>query len=78
MAKKKTTRGTQLATRPESCTPTAKVPRKLIADLRKLIDESRQAVAQTVNTALVWLYWNIGKRIREDILKQKRAEYGSR
>jgi predicted nuclease of restriction endonuclease-like (RecB) superfamily len=29
-----------------------------------------------VNTALVWLYWNIGKRIREDILKQKRAEYG--
>jgi predicted nuclease of restriction endonuclease-like (RecB) superfamily len=43
-----------------------------------MIEESRQAVAQTVNTALVWLYWNIGRRIREDILKQKRAEYGER
>lgn len=56
--------------------PATTAPAKLIADLRKLIEESRQAVAQTVNTALVWMYWNIGKRIREDILKQKRAEYG--
>jgi predicted nuclease of restriction endonuclease-like (RecB) superfamily len=47
-----------------------------VADLRKMIDESRQAVAQTVNTALVWLYWNIGRRIREDILNQQRADYG--
>jgi predicted nuclease of restriction endonuclease-like (RecB) superfamily len=47
-----------------------------VADLRKMIDESRQAVAQTVNTALVWLYWNIGRRIRADVLKQKRGEYG--
>jgi hypothetical protein len=29
-----------------------------------------------VNTALVWLYWNIGRRIREEVLKEKRAEYG--
>lgn len=56
----------------------SQAPVKLIADLRKMIEESRQAVAQTVNTALVWLYWNIGRRIREDILKQKRAEYGER
>jgi predicted nuclease of restriction endonuclease-like (RecB) superfamily len=73
---KKTNNGKQLAKWPDSATPTAKIPRKLIADLRKLIDESRQAVARTVNTALVWLYWNIGKRIQEDILKEKRAEYG--
>lgn len=26
--------------------------------------------------ALVVLYWNVGKRLREDILKEKRAEYG--
>jgi predicted nuclease of restriction endonuclease-like (RecB) superfamily len=56
--------------------PATTAPAKLIADLRTLIEESRQGVAQAVNTALVWLYWNIGKRIREDILKQKRAEYG--
>ena len=52
------------------------MPKKLVADLRKLIDETRQVVSQTVNSALVWLYWNIGKRIREDVLQNKRAEYG--
>jgi predicted nuclease of restriction endonuclease-like (RecB) superfamily len=41
-----------------------------------MIDESRQAVAHTVNAALVWLYWNVGSRVRQDILKQKRAAYG--
>jgi len=76
-SKKKPAAGRQLARRGDSPTaPLAKAPQQLIADLRKLIEDSRQAVAQTVNTALVWLYWNIGKRIREDILKQKRAEYG--
>lgn len=33
-------------------------------------------MAQTVNAELTSLYWNIGKRIRADILKEKRAEYG--
>jgi hypothetical protein len=36
----------------------------------------REYVAQTVNSSLVTLYWQIGKRIRQDILKEKRAEYG--
>ena len=78
MAKRKTTTGRQLARRGQGAkrTPAARVPKKLAADLRKMIDESRQIVAQTVNSALVWLYWNVGKRIREDVLKQKRAEYG--
>jgi hypothetical protein len=75
--KKKSAIRTQLARRDgRQPASSAKVPKRLVADLRKLIDESRQALARTVNTALVWLYWNIGKRIREDILKQKRAEYG--
>lgn len=52
------------------------MPKKLIGDLRKMIDESRQVVSQTVNSALVWLNWSIGKRIRDDVLNQKRAEYG--
>jgi hypothetical protein len=33
-------------------------------------------VARTVNSAMVALYWQIGKRIREDILHEKRAGYG--
>jgi hypothetical protein len=34
-------------------------------------------VAQQVNSALVLLYWRVGRRIREDILKEKRAGYGA-
>ena len=29
-----------------------------------------------MNSALVGLYWHIGKRIREDVLGNDRAEYG--
>lgn len=79
MAKKKqTATGRQVARRgPSAEAPSAaKVPKKLVADLRQMIDESRQVVAQAVNSALVWLYWNIGKRIREDVLQKQRAEYG--
>jgi hypothetical protein len=49
----------------------------LLIDLRQLIGEGRQDVARQVNSALVMLYWRIGQRIRQDILKEKRAEYGA-
>jgi predicted nuclease of restriction endonuclease-like (RecB) superfamily len=49
---------------------------RLLSDIRQLIEHSREQVARTVNSALVGLYWRIGKRIREDILREKRAEYG--
>jgi hypothetical protein len=48
----------------------------LLKDLRELITAARQDVARQVNSALVLLYWRIGKRIHQDILKEKRAEYG--
>jgi hypothetical protein len=48
----------------------------LFQDLRALIVEARQDVARQVNSVLVLLYWRVGKRIRLDILKEKRAEYG--
>ncbi len=48
----------------------------LLEDLRDLIETARQDVARQVNSALVLLYWRMGKRIRQDILKEKRAEYG--
>ena len=52
------------------------VPKTLLKDLRELIAEARQDVARQVNSTLVLLYWRVGKRIRQDILKEKRAEYG--
>lgn len=48
----------------------------LFNDLRTLIIEARQDVARQVNSALVLLYWRVGKRIRQDILREKRAGYG--
>jgi predicted nuclease of restriction endonuclease-like (RecB) superfamily len=51
-------------------------PPVLLEDLRRMIEETRQGVAATVNAALTLLYWRIGKRISEEILKGKRAEYG--
>ena len=57
-------------------TAAAVPPKRLVSDLRQLIEQSREQVAQTVNSALVWLYWNIGKRIKEDVLKNRRADYG--
>ena len=56
--------------------PSAESSGKLVEDLRSLITETRQDVARQVNSALVMLYWHVGKRIRQDILKEKRGEYG--
>ena len=48
----------------------------LFQELKSLIAEARQGVARQVNSALVLLYWRVGKRVHQDILKEKRAEYG--
>lgn len=67
---------------PRKLSPT-KVPAKpargvapLLADVRGLILAAREGVARTVNAGLTLLYWEIGNRIRRDILKEKRAGYG--
>ena len=49
---------------------------ELIADLRRLIMDARKNVAHAINAELTLLYWNIGRRISEDILNKKRAAYG--
>lgn len=48
----------------------------LLEDIRHMIEATRSAVATTVNAGLTALYWDIGKRIHEEILKGERAEYG--
>jgi DUF1016 N-terminal domain len=47
-----------------------------LTDVPELILTARQTVAQGVNSTLVLLYWQIGQRIRTDMLKKKRTEYG--
>jgi len=52
--------------------------KRLLVDIRGLIAATRERIAQAVNTGLVALYWEIGRRIRQDVLKEKRAGYGER
>ena len=48
----------------------------LIHDIRRLIEEARASMAVAVNTGLTMLYWQVGRRIYQEILKGERAEYG--
>jgi predicted nuclease of restriction endonuclease-like (RecB) superfamily len=47
------------------------------ADIKLLIEQSRKNVAIAVNAEITFLYWSIGKRINEEILKKERAKYGN-
>jgi hypothetical protein len=50
---------------------------RLLLLMQSLIEASRKHVGSTANLTLVWLYWNMGRIITEDIQKnQKRADYG--
>lgn len=52
-------------------------PASLLADVRKLILQAREGVARAVDSGLTTLYWHVGRRVRQDILKEERAEYGA-
>ena len=54
-----------------------KITDNLFADIRQLIEETRQNVAITVNAGLTMLYWKIGTRINLEVLKGEKAEYGA-
>lgn len=48
----------------------------LLAEVRDLVLEARQQTARAVNAGLTLLYWQVGDRIRREILRERRAEYG--
>jgi predicted nuclease of restriction endonuclease-like (RecB) superfamily len=48
----------------------------MLAEVRGLIVQARQQTARMVNAGLTLLYWQVGDRIRREILGEKRAEYG--
>jgi predicted nuclease of restriction endonuclease-like (RecB) superfamily len=51
-------------------------PSPLFHSIRELIEQSKQQIAVSVNAAMSLLYWQIGRRIKEEILQNKRAGYG--
>ena len=52
------------------------ITNSLFTDIRQIIEQGKHQIAQAVNTGITATYWSIGKRIKEDILHNKRAEYG--
>ena len=48
----------------------------LVQNIQALIEKSKQQLAVTVNAAITHLYWNVGRRINQDVLQDKRATYG--
>lgn len=48
----------------------------LISDISLLIEQSQRHIATQANSALTQLFWQIGKRINDEILLNKRADYG--
>jgi hypothetical protein len=49
----------------------------LALDLGRMIEAARHRLAQTANAALTTLYWQLGKRVRTEVLDGRRAAYGA-
>ncbi|MDT0651463.1 PDDEXK nuclease domain-containing protein [Autumnicola edwardsiae] len=50
--------------------------KSLISELSHLIEQGKQKVAVQVNSTMTMVFWQVGKRINEEILENERAEYG--
>lgn len=48
----------------------------LYADVCQIIDDTRSRIAVYVNSEICHTNWLVGKRIKEDVLFNQRAEYG--
>lgn len=48
----------------------------LFEQIKNLIEQTKNNVAIAVNSSLTMMYWNIGKLINDEVLQNKRAEYG--
>jgi len=48
----------------------------LVHDISALIEKNQQHVIKTANSRLTILFWQVGKRINDEILHNQRAQYG--
>ena len=67
---------TTLPAAPSAPSPLAADDEALLQELRTVIEAARGEVARAVNSAVVVLNWNVGQRIRTDLLREARAPYG--
>ena len=50
--------------------------KNLIIDIKHLINQAKSHIAYVSNSQMTMLYWQIGKRINQDVLQFNKAEYG--
>ncbi len=50
----------------------------LFIDIRSLVNSARRQAAQAINVSMVALYWQIGERIKHEVLGNERATYGKK
>ena len=48
----------------------------LFQEIKTIIDSAKKEVAVQVNSTMTALYWEIGNKINQNLLKDQRAEYG--
>jgi len=51
---------------------------KLLGDLVGIIESRKQYICRHANSGVVLMFWEVGKRVNEEILGNERAEYGKR
>lgn len=47
-----------------------------ITEVKQLIHAAKQRAVVAVNAELTLLYWQVGRRIADEVLQGERAEYG--
>lgn len=58
--------------------PVTAASERLFHDVRELILATREKIARSVNSVLGLHYWQIGQRIRKDVLKENGPSMGWR
>ena len=48
----------------------------LLKDLIAIIEQGKQQAVTQVNSRMTLVFWQVGKRINEDVLQKERAKYG--
>ena len=48
----------------------------LFEEIASMIEQTKRTIYTQANRESVLLFWNIGRRVNDDVLKNKRADYG--
>ena len=49
---------------------------QVLNDIKELIVETKNSIQSNLNSEMVILYWNVGRRVRTAIMESEKAQYG--